>query len=161
MTSVRRGLLVVACFVAAAALAAGLARGSEPAPVTFGRAEAVLTTERSRVVLKVEVARTPDQHGRGLMYRRYLAPKAGMAFVFSSDVRVGFWMKNTLIPLSIAFYDRRGKILRIMQMAPCQADPCPLYDPKVAYRGALEVNRGAFGRWGVNRGDRITLRPRR
>jgi uncharacterized membrane protein (UPF0127 family) len=46
-------------------------------------------------------------------------------------------------------------------MAPCSADPCPLYDPKTTYRGALEVNRGAFRRWKVHIGDRITVRRTR
>jgi uncharacterized protein len=67
-------------------------------------------------------------------------------------------MKNTHIPLSIAFADRRGKILKIMNMAPCHADPCPTYDPQVTYRRALEVNQGAFKRWRVRRGDRLSLR---
>ena len=66
-------------------------------------------------------------------------------------------MKDTLIPLSIAFWDGRGRIVRILDMTPCRADPCPTYDPRVAYRGALEVNRGAFKRWGVQRGDRVRL----
>jgi uncharacterized membrane protein (UPF0127 family) len=69
-------------------------------------------------------------------------------------------MKNTLIPLSIAFWDARGRIVRILDMTPCRADPCRLYDPRVAYAGALEVNRGAFRRWGVERGDRIAVRRR-
>ena len=76
-----------------------------------------------------------------------------MAFLWKSDVRGQFWMKNTSIPLSIAFWGKSGRILRILDMAPCRRDPCRVYDPKVAFRGALEVNRGAFARWGV--------RPRR
>ena len=66
-------------------------------------------------------------------------------------------MKDTLIPLDIAFYGPRGEILRIMQMKPCRVEACPLYDPDVTYRGALEVNAGSFRRWGVRRGDRIVL----
>ena len=66
-------------------------------------------------------------------------------------------MKNTLIPLSIAFYDRRGRIVRILDMTPCRADPCPVYDPRATYRYALEVNRGAFKRWKVHMGDRIVV----
>ena len=81
-----------------------------------------------------------------------------MVFVFTQPTRGGFWMKNTLIPLSIAFYDRRGRILRILEMEPCRADPCRIYDPGVTYRGALEVNRGAFRRLGVARGDVVTLK---
>ena len=71
----------------------------------------------------------------------------------------GFWMKNTLIPLSIAFFDARGRILRMLDMEPCREEDCPLYDPGVPYHGALEVNRGAFQRWGVRAGDRIRLVP--
>ena len=153
----RRGLFLAALVAAAVAVAVAPAATS----VTFPKAQAVLTTERTRIVIDVEVARTADQHGQGLMFRRYLAPRAGMIFLFSQNQRSAFWMKNTLIPLSIAFFDARGKILKIMQMTPCEADPCPLYNPGVAYRGALEVNRGAFGRWGVNRGDTIRLRPKR
>ena len=67
-------------------------------------------------------------------------------------------MKDTLIPLSIAFYDGRGRILRILDMAPCHADPCRAYDAGVAYRGALEVNREAFRRWRVRVGSTIRLR---
>ena len=70
-------------------------------------------------------------------------------------------MKNTLIPLDIAFYDGRGKILRILTMQPCRRDPCRVYDPKVAYRAALEVNAGSFRRWGVRAGDRVAVRVTR
>jgi uncharacterized protein len=121
------------------------------------RATAIIDTGERRVRVVVEVADQPAEWQRGLMHRRSLAPNAGMVFVFPQPIRGGFWMKNTLIPLSIAYFDARGRILRIMDMAPCRADPCRTYDPKVAYRGALEVNRGAFVRWAVRRGDRIRL----
>jgi hypothetical protein len=123
----------------------------------FPRATAVLDTGERQVRLTVEVADEPDEWRVGLMNRRSLARNAGMIFLFPQPTRGGFWMKNTLIPLSIAFFDARGRILRIMVMTPCRADPCPTYDPNVAYRGALEVNRGSFGRWGVRRGDRVRL----
>ena len=92
------------------------------------------------------------------MGRRALAPNSGMAFLWKSDVRGQFWMKNTSIPLSIAFWGKSGRILRILDMAPCRRDPCKIYDPKIAFRGALEVNRGAFARWGVRPGARVTIR---
>jgi len=81
-----------------------------------------------------------------------------MIFVFPDEIQGAFWMKNTLIPLSVAFYDSKGRIRRILDMAPCSQDPCRSYDPGVAFHGALEVNRGAFGRWGVRVGDTIRLR---
>ncbi len=70
-------------------------------------------------------------------------------------------MKNTLIPLDIAYYDVRGRIVRTFRMEPCKVDPCKIYSPGVCYRGALEVNAGSFKRWNVKRGDRITVRVNR
>jgi uncharacterized protein len=126
--------------------------------LVFPHGTAVITTPHARVFVRVEIADTNQAREQGLMFRRRLAPRAGMAFVFPENVSGAFWMKNTLIPLSIAFYDFRGRIVRILDMAPCRADPCPLYDPKTTYRGALEVNRGAFRRWHVRAGNRIALR---
>jgi uncharacterized protein len=126
--------------------------------LAFPHGTAAIATARGAVIkVRVEIAETAAQQERGLMFRRRLAPRSGMIFVFPTDTRGAFWMKNTLIPLSIAFYDGDGKILRIMDMKPCRVARCPVYDPKVAFRGALEVNRGAFRRWNVRRGDTITL----
>jgi uncharacterized membrane protein (UPF0127 family) len=135
--------------------------GSALAAQPFARGEALVSTGTRTVVLDVEIAETPEQHSLGLMHRRRLARNAGMAFVFDGPTSGGFWMKNTLIPLSIAFYDRRGRILRILTMEPCRADPCRVYSPGVVYRGALEVNRGTFGRLGIGRGDVIRIRRTR
>ena len=82
---------------------------------------------------------------------------AGMVFLYPEPTEGSFWMKNTLIPLSIAFFDEEGTILRILDMEPCREDPCPLYNFGVAFTGALEANRGAFARLGVLEGDRIEL----
>jgi hypothetical protein len=136
------------------AIAAALAASG----VTFPHADAVISTGTRSVTLKVEIAQNDAQRAQGLMNRRRLAAGAGMVFLFPKPTRVQFWMRDTLIPLSIAFYDRRGRILRILDMTPCTGDPCPSYDAGVAYRGALEVNRGAFARWGVRRGSTIRLR---
>ncbi len=105
----------------------------------------------------MEIADTPAERERGLMHREALGEDAGMLFVYERETTGGFWMKNTLIPLSIAFYDADGTILAILDMRPCRADPCAVFDPGVAYRGALEVNRGAFARWGVAKGDVIRV----
>ena len=126
----------------------------------FGRGTATITAATGaapRVVLKVELARTNAERQQGLMNRRSLAAKSGMVFLYPRDHRGGYWMKNTLIPLDIAFYDARGKILRILTMQPCRRDPCRSYDPRVAYRGALEVYAGSFRRWGVKAGDRVRV----
>jgi uncharacterized membrane protein (UPF0127 family) len=126
--------------------------------VTFPHGTAVIRTPARTVQVRVEIAETVQQHERGLSGRPALAPNSGMAFLWTSDVRGRFWMKDTSIPLSIAFWDNRGRILRILDMAPCRRDPCKIYDPHVAFRGALEVNRGAFARWGVRRGALVTIR---
>lgn len=107
--------------------------------------------------LDVELAETPEERQQGLMHRQSLAERSGMLFLFQEPTSGGFWMKDTLIPLSIAFLDADGRILRILDMEPCRADPCPVYVPGVAYRAALEVNQGAFERAGVKVGDRVTV----
>ena len=118
---------------------------------------AVIETQNDEVTVPVEVADSASERERGLMGRRELADDAGMVFIFPADSTSAFWMKDTLIPLSIAFYDESGTIVRILDMEPCTRDPCVLYDPETSYRGALEVNRGAFERWGVREGDVLRL----
>ena len=117
----------------------------------------IATRAGATVTLRVELARTPAARAQGLMNRRSLGDKAGMAFLYPEPHRGGFWMKNTLIPLDIAFADARGRILRILTMQPCRRDPCRIYYPNVAYRTALEVNAGSFRRWGVRAGDRLRI----
>lgn len=129
------------------------------AALTFPHGTVVIRTADRALQVRVEIAETPLQKERGLSGRRTLAPNSGMAFLWTSDVRGRFWMKNTSVPLSIAFWGKRGRILRILDMAPCLRDPCKVYDPKVGFRGALEVNRGAFARWGVRPGAFVSIRP--
>ena len=122
-----------------------------------GRPTVSIDTAGGEVTVPVEVADTPAERERGLMGRQSLASDDGMVFIFPNNSNDAFWMKGTLIPLSIAFYDDRGRIVSLLDMEPCRAEPCPLYSPGAAYRGALEVNRGAFDRWGVRVGDRLRL----
>jgi uncharacterized protein len=117
----------------------------------------IIETGTGEVEIAVEVADDDGERQRGLMNRESLPADAGMIFLFEEDSSGGFWMKNTLIPLSIAFADAGGTILRILDMEPCEADPCEIYDPGVFYRSALEVNKGAFDRLGVEEGDRLRL----
>jgi uncharacterized protein len=145
---VRIALLAVLLALPAAALAgAGVERGTAT----------ITTRDGAKVTLKVELASTAAARQQGLMNRRSLGPRAGMVFLYPADHRSAFWMRNTLIPLDIAFADARGKILRILTMQPCRRDPCRIYDPKATYRTALEVNAGSFRRWGVKAGDRLRI----
>jgi uncharacterized protein len=68
-----------------------------------------------------------------------------------------FWMKDTVIPLSIAFWDDDGRIVSILDMDPCTEDPCPTYGPDEPFVGAVEVDPGTFERHGVTPGDRVQL----
>jgi uncharacterized protein len=117
----------------------------------------VIETGSGEVEVPVEVADSSEERAVGLMNRESLPADAGMIFLFDEDTASAFWMKNTLIPLSIAFADEEGTIVSILDMEPCEADPCELYDPGVSYRSALEVNQGAFDDWGVEVGDRLSL----
>jgi uncharacterized membrane protein (UPF0127 family) len=109
--------------------------------------------------LQVEIADADPARELGLMNRRDLAPDAGMAFEFAEPTQARFWMKDTLIPLSIAFVDQDGRVVTIEDMEPCHADPCPTYAAASPYTIAVEANRGWFARAGVAVGDRAALEP--
>jgi uncharacterized protein len=101
-----------------------------------GNAVAVLRLDN--VTFRPEVAKTSAQRSRGLMNRTQ-APQDGMLFVFPQTTTGGFWMKNTLVPLTIVFFDSAGNRVRKLSMVPCRKDPCAIYDPGRAYRFALEL----------------------
>lgn len=126
---------------------------------TFRHGTAIIETDDGAVMVEIEVADRPELQAQGLMHRESLDEDAGMVFLFFEETDAGFWMKDTLIPLSIAFFDRDGNILKILDMEPCEADPCDTYSPGVSYSGALEVNQGAFEEWGVEEGDVIRVSP--
>ena len=98
----------------------------------------------------VEIVRTPEERARGLMGRKHLAEDEGMLFIFEKEDYHSFWMKDTLLPLSIAFIDRGGKILKIADMEPLTLDSHPPPKP-ILY--ALEMKRGWFLTNGVQVGD--------
>jgi uncharacterized membrane protein (UPF0127 family) len=106
--------------------------------------------------LAAEVAATPTDRQRGLMGRRELAPGAGMLFVFPGQSSGGFWMKNTLIPLSIAYVDG-DRVVSTAEMTPCPptASTCPTYPAAGPYTAAVEAVAGFFPRYGVGPGTRM------
>ena len=136
----------------ALALAAGNACAREPA----GPRVVVESGGRSHVVA-VEVADDDARRERGLMFRRELPEGRGMLFVFGEEGEHAFWMKDTLIPLQIAFWDQHGRIVGILDMEPCDADPCPTYGPDERFVGAVEANGGWFTEHGVTVGDTVEL----
>ena len=103
-----------------------------------------------------EVARSEAEREKGLMGRKSLGEREGMLFVFDRDEHLEFWMKNTPLPLSIAFISSEGKILEIRDMQPF--DERTIRSRNYA-RYALEMNQGAFQRLGISEGDEIAFPP--
>jgi uncharacterized protein len=101
-----------------------------------------LVSNEKEIELKVEIADEPHEHNEGLMGREKLKEDHGMLFVFEKSQRVSFWMKNTLIPLDIIFFDQDGKYISMNTMHPCTEDPCPQFGSGKYAKYALEVNAG-------------------
>lgn len=107
------------------------------------------------------LADTSDQHAQGLMGRRNLSGYDGMLFRFSSDTSTSFFMKDTPLPLSIAWYDAEGRFVSSADMDPCLGAPeCPTYAAKGPYRFALEVERGDLLKLGARPGSRLEVGDR-
>jgi hypothetical protein len=150
----------------------GLSAGVPSGPATAKPAKAsAVTVEVKSKAANVEVAATPEAWQRGLMRRRSLDPDAGMLFVFPRSGTSGFWMKDTLIPLSIAWMlsepalspdtkasQRTYRIVATADMEPCPQLPCKTYEPGTAYDAALEVNKGWLAGAGI--GDVAIVRGR-
>ncbi len=155
--SILRTLLLLAGVLTVAAATSAAA----PVP-QFGRGTLNIHQNGRKVTLRVEVASTVETRSYGLMLRKALDDNAGMLFVFEEDGKWGFWMKDTLVPLSIGFIDKQWRLLEIQDMAVAvdpRAGPWPIYEPKAAYRYALEVNQGYFQRKGITPGARFEFIP--
>jgi uncharacterized membrane protein (UPF0127 family) len=113
----------------------------------------------SNVPLTVEIADTPQASENGLMFRDSLPEDRGMLFLFEQPKKASFWMRNTKIPLSIAYIDSTEKILEIKSMNPLDETVVPSSSDQVAY--ALEVNQGWFVRHGISSGAKIDGIPRK
>ena len=107
----------------------------------------------------MQIADDQAKRQYGLMYRTSLAPDAGMLFVFNppaDPARVGFWMKDTLLPLSIAFISPQLRVLDLQEMAP---QTLAVHRPLAPYSCALEANQGYFKGKGVAIGDAVSVTP--
>ncbi|MDQ2140995.1 DUF192 domain-containing protein [Alcaligenaceae bacterium A4P071] len=107
-------------------------------------------------VIRAEVANTPDKRSTGLMFRQALAPNHGMLFVFDEPDRQCFWMRNTLLPLSIAFIEDDGTIVNIENMAPQTEDA---HCSRKAVRYALEMDQGWFAARGITHNQKVEGLP--
>ena len=166
------GLVLVAAGVAVLAWllasAAGLVGGDNPPAMTDPRAATTSAGAAPATVayrleppagaprtVRLEVAADPAARARGLMGRRQVPEGTGMVFLYPEDVAEAYWMKNTLVPLSIAFVAADGQVVSVAEMTPCAADPCPRYTPAGPYRYAVELAAGSFGDAGVGAGARV------
>jgi uncharacterized membrane protein (UPF0127 family) len=104
------------------------------------------------------LAENRDQWSRGLMGRTDLAGHDGMLFVFDSDTQGGFYMLDTPLALSIAWFDSSGRFVSATDMEPCPTGPdCPLYHAAGPYRYALEVPKGALEGLGIGPGSTLQI----
>jgi len=103
----------------------------------------------------LEVAPDPPSRTRGLSGRTSVPQGTGMVFLYPQDSTGGFWMKDTKVPLSIAFVATSGKVVSVSEMAPCRADPCQVYYPGAPYRYAVELPAGGFAAAGVGPGGMV------
>jgi uncharacterized membrane protein (UPF0127 family) len=156
---------------AAAATPPSVAAAPKPAPATATPAAAppkaddvpagivrLRRADGTTVDVRIEVAADEASRQRGLMFRQSMAEDAGMLFVFQADTEGPFWMKDTLIPLSIGFIAADRRIVSIRDMQPQSTE---LTHPGARYRYALEVNQGFFGRNRIAVGDLATWRGER
>jgi uncharacterized membrane protein (UPF0127 family) len=150
MGAVRRlGFLVLLVVVACGS-------GSTPAGCPIHEATASFSKQAQ---LDVQVADDDASREQGLMGVTKLPENHGMAFVWDAPTDATFWMKDTLIPLSIAFVGQDGRVITIHEMTPCTADPCQTYGADAPYTTALEANANWFEDHAVAVGDPMTYAP--
>lgn len=116
--------------------------------------------ELSGKKIKVEIAQTMEQHERGLMFRKILGPDEGMLFVFDYEQPLSFWMKNTLINLSIGYFDKDKRLVDIQEMKATSlmdSNP-PSYPSKAPAMYALEMNQGWFSKNKIKLGSVLKLK---
>lgn len=128
--------LLLAVILSLAAVACG---SSDPTGVE-GFGNATITIDGRELI--VAVADTPALRSQGLMGVTDLGGFDGMLFLFDETTDAGFWMKDTLIALDIAFFDDGGGFVDRLTMEPCTGDPCPVYRPSGSYRYAVEAPAG-------------------
>jgi len=119
----------------------------------FKRTVLTIVSSGQKFSFNVELAQDSKQHALGLMYRRKLAPDAGMLFDYKTPQRVSMWMKNTFIPLDMIFIAADGRIVNIAERTVPQSKTVISSQGKI--RGVLEINGGTVARLGIKPGDRV------
>lgn len=129
----------------------GQKAGTTSAPPST--ASVAIDTGGRKVAFRVEVALTPEEHARGLMYRSELAADAGMIFVFEQPSVQRFWMKNTLIPLDMIFIGKDRKIVGVVEDAVPETETERMVGAPSQY--VLEIGGGLSARLGIKRGEPV------
>ncbi len=124
----------------------------------------LISPQGERIAVSVEIAADSASQAKGLMGRKTLAPDAGMIFLFRGPQQLGFWMKNTLIPLDIVFFRPTGEVVSFATMVPCPpassgADQCPTTFSSDGAQYALEVPAGFIRRYGITGGWKLAIQP--
>ena len=129
--------------------------GDAPAQLqSYEKSTASIVTSAGKRDFTIELALTPAQQAQGLMFRREMAPDAGMLFVFPESREQTFWMKNTFLPLDMIFIKPDGTILSIAERTvPLTETPVPSHGNAKA---VLEVNGGTAARLGIKPGDKVS-----
>lgn len=125
-----------------------------PEPMAEGTFVVVVSQGGVSAEVRVEVAATLDERQRGLMFRQELAEDAGMLFLFAREVQTGFWMRNTYVPLDIAYIGADRRVIAIKQGKPLDETPLT---PGEKYLYVLELNAGWFERHGMGPGAVVAL----
>jgi len=147
--------------VTTVAVTPGASAPAAGTPTGFERVAATAVTADGTVCeLCLWMADTADLRRRGLMGVTDLGEADGMVFRYASPTSTGFWMKDTLLPLSVAFYSAGGNYLGEREMQPCTADPCPTYTIDRSFALAVETTLGGLATLGLTAGSTLTLHDR-
>lgn len=131
---------------------------TESAPGVSSKASVIRDTIKmsiSGTTVTLEVAKERETLSRGLMFRDSLAKNSGMLFIFPREGMYSFWMKDTRIPLSIAFINSQGRIVGLDEMRPY--DTVTVHMPFEPYTYAIEMDSGWFSQKGVRKGDMLKI----
>ncbi len=115
----------------------------------------IFNSKQVKVTVLVELAVNKNDQVRGLMFREEMNENEGMLFIYNTDSHLNFWMKNTLIPLTVAYIDKNGIIKDMHDMKPL--DTSVTYTSKYPVRYALEMNKGWFEKNNISIGSKVQL----
>jgi uncharacterized protein len=159
------GILLLGCTLPVRATLQSLARQppkSQSAPKLTAQGQKLSETAQISIrgqTIRLEVAKTQEEHSIGLMNRTNLAKDRGMLFLFANPSPVRFWMKNTLIPLDMIFLS--NGVIKYINAAtpPCKADPCPSYgsDQKIDIDRVIELRSGRAAELNLKVGDKVKI----